>query len=297
MNLILYLRGSVFSSLWLFLFIISFTARSSLTANFSIDSYDIRTGLNDGRSFARVGHPISLYQKSFFELELPVAIELANFSRNETVPWQTWRANAGLRVRIPVPAAFDTVSLGFFHESAHVTDRDGYLQTYTTLNLADYFDNRSRLSFEYFELAGSKEILEVNGYSATANLGIRIFTDPLNSFAPFLFRSSLLADMQIQKTIAHNFQGYVGGSLEQWNISSANEWSTTAGFRQNLNSTDLIWKLGVGISTQQENAKWALQLGYLEGPGKGMNIVQPISGFFIEIIWQYIHQKRTSTLD
>lgn len=94
-------------------------------------------------------------------------VELRNFTRDQPVPWQSFRANVGFEILVGSPSLSRTLlpargslqlGVGWFHESDHVAALEAYEIDFLTparvgsLQVTPALDNGNFSSFEYVKL-------------------------------------------------------------------------------------------------------------------------------------------------
>jgi hypothetical protein len=155
----------------------------------------LKYGMISGRWQAMAGENIVLvggFQRGLrAAVVLAGFVELVNFNNDQPVPWESYRANVGIDTLWEVPDLARKVlppggrlhfALGWFHESDHAANGQGYANDFLR-NTAPFasFDNANFSAYEYFKLRSMWHQLWANGKITTQiTLGMRVFTPSIN---------------------------------------------------------------------------------------------------------------------
>jgi hypothetical protein len=233
------------------------------------DQPSLRYGLHGGRWQAMAGAGVVLAAVESDRLRLGLAldgfIELINVGRGEPVPWESYRANVGFEVLAESPALARailprggrlTLAVGWFHESDHAANQQGYVTQYLEpLPILSGFgsvypslDNGNFSSYEYVKLrAVYRQPLFGGRLTAQSALGARLFPKTIDPGSIRSLRAAVLAEARLAVRVSEGVRPFASAYYELL----ANDFvAKDHGFRFGLDRTPLryaIVHLGVDL--------------------------------------------------
>ncbi|MFT4976025.1 MAG: hypothetical protein ACI8S6_001920 [Myxococcota bacterium] len=199
-----------------------------------------------------------------WDLGLQGFVELVNFDEYP-VPFQSFRAHVGFDSIWSSPAidsalpegGLVTARLGWFHESDHVADDDGFLEYRAGAVIdgdfvfADYDDNNVS-SYEFLRLALSWRQPWGERWESNLVATPRIFTPDVNPYARRELTAGIAGEARVSVRLTERGALALGGRAERW-------WHDfdpdAVGLRSDLGRAPLVW----------QNAEVAWQLHHPEG--------------------------------
>jgi hypothetical protein len=192
------------------------------------DQPAFRYGFQGGRWNAMLGDGLVLGAAESDALRLGLALEafvaLENFTTDQPLPWQSFRANVGFELlagsprlsRALLPAGGTLqVGLGWFHESDHVAAQGAYDTEFLLPAQIGRFDNGDFNSFEYVKLrAIYRQVWLDERLTLQVALGARLFPPPIDSLAARGQRLSGLAEARVTWRASSSLHPYLAGYFE-----------------------------------------------------------------------------------
>jgi hypothetical protein len=260
------------------------------------DQPALRYGLHGGRWKAMVGAGLVLVGVESDRLRLGLAldgfIELINFDQGEPVPWESYRASVGFEVLAESPALNRALlppggrlhlAVGWFHESDHAANQDGYIEQYLaprplrpgtgslSPSLSQSLDNGNFSSYEYVKLrAVYRQPLFAGRLTAQTALGARLFPGAIDPASIRALRAAVLAEGRLTARISEGVRPFASAYYELL----ANDFvAQEHGFRFGLDRAPLryaIVHLGVDL-VSPGGGIWSPYLSYSNSHGRGID--------------------------
>ncbi len=256
------------------------------------DQPSLRYGLHGGRWKAMAGAGVVLVGVESDRLRLGLAldgfIELVNFDQGEPVPWESYRANVGFealaesptlaRALLP-PGGRLYLAVGWFHESDHAANQDGYVQQYLapqrflsgTGSLQRSFDNGNFSAYEYVKLrAVYRQPLFGGRLTAQSALGARLFPGSINPGSIRALRAAVLAEARLTARVSEGVRPFASAYYE---LLSNDFVAREHGFQLGLERTPLRYEivhLGVDL-VSPGGGIWSPYLAYSRSHGRGID--------------------------
>jgi hypothetical protein len=222
------------------------------------DQASLRYALQGGRWKAMLGAGVLLAGVESDRLRLGLSIhgfvELLNFDRGEPVPWESYRASVGFellgesprlsRALLP-PGGRLTLALGWFHESDHAANVDGYVAQFLAPHpfesAGDALDNGNFSSYEYVKLrAGYRQPLLGGRLTAQSWLGARLFPGTIDPDSIRGLRAAVLAEARLTVRLSEGVRPFASAYYELL----ANDFvARDHGFRSGLDRTPLRYEI------------------------------------------------------
>lgn len=199
-------------------------------------------------------------------LSLDGFIELVNFNEGEPVPWESYRANIGFdvlaesprlsRALLP-PGGRIHLTVGWFHESDHAANLDGYKAQYLAPisfpgrvgSIIPSFDNANFSAYEYVKVrAVVRQPLLGGRLTAQSAFGVRLFPEPINPGSIRAMRAAILVEPRLAVRISAGLRPFVSGYFE---LVEHDFVARDHGFRFGLDRTPLrygVVNLGVDLA-------------------------------------------------
>jgi hypothetical protein len=226
------------------------------------DQPSLRYGLHGGRWKAMLGAGVVLAGVESDQLRLGLAldgfVELLNFDRGEPVPWESYRANVGFellaespslsRALLP-PGGRLTLALGWFHESDHAANQEGYIKQYLAPPsflpgkgfISPSLDNGNFSSYEYVKLrAGYRQPLFGGRLIAQSTLGARLFPGTIDPGSIRGLRAAVLAEARFTVRVSEGVRPFASGYYE---LLASDFVARDRGFRFGLDRTPLRYEI------------------------------------------------------
>jgi hypothetical protein len=200
------------------------------------DQASLRYGLHGGRWKAMLGAGVVLVSVESDRLRLGLAldgfVELINFDKGEPVPWESYRANVGFEVLAESPSLSRallppggrlTLALGWFHESDHAANQDGYIKEYLVEPsflsgkglISPSLDNGNFSSYEYVKLrAGYRQPLLGGRLTAQSALGARLFPGTIDPGSIRGLRAAVLAEARLTVRVSEGVRPFASAYYE-----------------------------------------------------------------------------------
>ncbi len=245
----------------------------------------LRYGILGGRWQAMGGGSVVLAGGDLGEVRAGVAlagfVELVNFTQEEPVPWESFRANIGLDTLFEAPRLTRAIlpaggrlylTLGWFHESDHAANLDGYKRDFLT-NVASYpdFDNGNFSSYEYVKLRVAWQQEHLCGRLTTlVGLGGRFFLPSINPGSLREMQGSFSAETRLRLRATDKLSPFVASSFELvWNDFVAAQH----GFRGGLDAEPLRYRtLSAGLDIRSAGGAVAIpELVFSSSHGRGVD--------------------------
>jgi hypothetical protein len=196
------------------------------------DQPALRYGLYGLRWKAMAGDGVVLVGVTSDTLRLGLSldgfIELVNFDRGYPVPWESYRANVGFDVHAESPRLSRALlppggqlqlSLGWFHESDHAADVNGYVAEYLAprpfFAALGSFDNGDFSSYEYVKVrAIYRQPLWGGRLTALSVLGARLFPKPIDPRSLRNMHTAVLAEGRLSVRVSDGVRPYASAYFE-----------------------------------------------------------------------------------
>jgi hypothetical protein len=226
------------------------------------DQPSLRYGLHGGRWKAMAGAGVVLVGVESGRLRIGLGldgfIELINFDHGEPVPWESYRANVGFEVLAESPALSRallprggrlSLAVGWFHESDHAANQDGYVEQYLVPReslsgkrlIYPSLDNGNFSSYEYVKVrAVYRQPLLGDRLTAQTALGARLFPGTIDPDSIRGLRAGLLAEARLMVRVSEGFHPFASAYYELL----ANDFvAKDHGFRFGLDRTPLLYEI------------------------------------------------------
>lgn len=200
------------------------------------DQPSLRYGFHGGRWRAMGGGGVALVTRESDALRIGFAldgfIELVNFNEGEPVPWESYRANIGFdvlaespllsRALLP-PGGRIHLAVGWFHESDHAANVDGYKSSYLAPkffpggfgSILPSLDNANFSAYEYVRIRATyRQPLWGGRLTAQASIGARIFPEPINPGSIREMRAAVLVEPRLAARITPGVRPFVSAYFE-----------------------------------------------------------------------------------
>ena len=256
------------------------------------DQPSLRYGLHGGRWKAMAGAGVVLAGVESDRLRLGLAldgfIELINFDHGEPVPWESYRANVGFEVLAESPALARALlppggrlylAVGWFHESDHAANEQGYVAQYLAPqsflpgqgSIYPSLDNGNFSSYEYVKLrAVYRQPLLRGRLTAQSALGARLFPGAIDPGSIRALRAAVLAEARLTVRVSDGVRPFASAYYELL----ANDFvAQDHGFRFGLERTPLRYEivhLGVDL-VSAGGGIWSPYLSYSSSHGRGID--------------------------
>jgi hypothetical protein len=255
------------------------------------DQPSLRYGLHGGRWKAMAGAGVVLAGIESDRLRLGLAldgfIELINFDRGEPVPWESYRANVGFEVLAESPTLARALlppggrlylAVGWFHESDHAANEQGYVAQYLAPqsflpggSIYPSLDNGNFSSYEYVKLrAVYRQPLLRGRLTAQSALGARLFPGTIDPDSIRALRAAVLAEARLTVRVSEGVRPFASAYYELL----ANDFVAQAhGFRFGLDRTPLRYEivhLGVDL-VSAGGGIWSTYVSYSSSHGRGID--------------------------
>jgi hypothetical protein len=256
------------------------------------DQPSLRYGLHGGRWKAMAGAGVMLVGVEGDRLRLGLAldgfIELINFDHGEPVPWESYRANVGFEALAESPALARALlppggrlylAVGWFHESDHAANQQGYVAQYLAPqsflsgqgSIYPSLDNGNFSSYEYVKLrAVYRQPLFRGRLTAQSALGARLFPGAIDPGSIRALRAAVLAEARFTVRVSEGVRPFASAYYELL----ANDFVAQAhGFRFGLEKTPLRYEivhLGVDL-VSSGGGIWSPYLSYSSSHGRGID--------------------------
>jgi hypothetical protein len=193
------------------------------------DNAMLRYGILGGRWAAMGGQRLVLVGGTLGGLRAAISlegfIELVNFTDEQPVPWESFRANIGfdtlweaprLAAAILPPGGRLHLSLGWFHESDHAANLGRYMRDYLAgFTFFSRFDNANFSAYEYVKLrVGWQQALWGGRITTQTTLGARFFPPPINPGSIRAMRWAFLSDVRVSARATDALRPFVAGYFE-----------------------------------------------------------------------------------
>ena len=175
-----------------------------------------------GGSVVFVGGPIGPVRAA---IALEGFVELLNFTTDQPVPWESFRANIGFNTLWEVPSLNRSIlprggrlflALGWFHESDHAANHQRYMNDYLKdPSFFQRFDNANFSAYEYVKLRLSWKQPLWGGFLTTqTTLGGRYFPPPINPGSIRGMQSAFQTEVRVRVRATKTVQPFVAGYFE-----------------------------------------------------------------------------------
>jgi hypothetical protein len=192
----------------------------------------LRYGILGGRWQAMAGERIVLIGGPLGHVRAAIAlegfIELVNFTDEQPVPWESFRANIGINTHWEAPSLARAIlppggrlsfAFGWFHESDHAANLQRYKNDYLNNDVLNdfggfsHFDNANFSAYEYFKLRLCwQQLLWGNRITTQTAIAARLFTPSINPGSiramNWAFQSEVRLSVRATKTIRPFVAGF-----------------------------------------------------------------------------------------
>lgn len=256
------------------------------------DQPSLRYGFHGGRWRAMGGGDVALVTLASDALRIGLAlggfIELVNFNQGEPVPWESYRANIGFdvlaesprlsRALLP-PAGRIHLAVGWFHESDHAANLDGYFAKYLAPrsfpggfgSFTPSLDNANFSAYEYVRIrAVYRQPLWGGRLTAQSALGARLFPEPINPGSLRAMRAAILVETRLAAQISAGVRPFVAAYFE---LVDNDFVARDHGFQFGLNRTPLRYTI-VNLGLDMVSAGGAIvspYVTYSRSHGRGID--------------------------
>jgi hypothetical protein len=189
----------------------------------------LRYGILGGRWHAMAGEGIVFVGGPLGPVRAAIAlegfVELVNFTDEQPVPWESFRANIGLNTHWEAPSLARAIlppggrllfALGWFHESDHAANLQRYMNDYLNeFGGFGRFDNANFSAYEYFKLRLVWQQLLWGGRITTQTaIGTRLFTPSINPGSIRGMNWAFQSEARVSVRATNTFRPFVAGYFE-----------------------------------------------------------------------------------
>ncbi|MEP7123291.1 MAG: hypothetical protein ABJE95_20350 [Byssovorax sp.] len=256
------------------------------------DQPSLRYGIVGGRWKAMLGAGVVLAGVESDRLRIGLAldgfVELLNFDQGEPVPWESYRASVGFealaesprlsRALLP-PGGRVYLALGWFHESDHAANQDGYVSQYLVPRsffsgsgaVTPSFDNGNFSSFEYVKIRGVARQPLFGGRLTTEEvLGARLFPEAIDPGSVRRMRAAVLAEARLTVRASDGARPFVSAYFE---LIKNDFVARERGFQSALDRTPLRYAIvNVGVDLVGSGGGiFSPYLSYSRSNGRGVD--------------------------
>lgn len=245
----------------------------------------LRYGVLGGRWQAMAGEGIVLVGGPLGGVRAAIALEgfleLVNFTDDQPVPWESFRANIGLNTHWEAPNLARAIlppdgrlffALGWFHESDHAANLQRYMNDYlTNFGAITRFDNANFSAYEYFKLRLSWQQLLWGGRIATQTaVGARIFTPSINPGSIRGLRWAFQSEARVSVRATKTIHPFVAGYFELINNDFV---AAREGFRGGLDHEPLRYQtISTGVALRSARGSMVIpEIVYSNSHGRGID--------------------------
>lgn len=249
------------------------------------DRAQLRYGILGGRWQAMGGGGVVLVGGPLANLRAAVAlegfIELVNFTQEEPVPWESFRANIGFNTLFEAPDLARALlpaggrlqlAIGWFHESDHAANLDGYLRDYLA-SVAAYpdFDNGNFSAYEYVKvrLAWQQALWGERVTTHTA-VAARLFPPPINPGSLREMRGGFSAETRVSVRATDALHPFLASYFE---LVFNDFVAAREGFRGGLDAEPLRYRtVSAGLDVRSASgATMSPELVFSSSHGRGVD--------------------------
>lgn len=245
----------------------------------------LRYGILGGRWQAMAGEGIVLVGGPLGKLRAAIAlegfVELVNFTDEQPVPWESFRANIGLNTHWEAPSLARAIlppdgrllfAIGWFHESDHAANLQRYMNDYLDdFGAITRFDNANFSAYEYVKLRlGWQQKLWGGRITTQTAIGARLFTPPINPGSIRGMRWSFQTELRASVRATNALHPFVAGYFE---LVDNDFVAAREGFRGGLDREPLRYRtIGAGLDVR--SARGAIvtpEIIYSSSHGRGID--------------------------
>lgn len=245
----------------------------------------LRYGWLGGRWQAMGGGGVVLVGGPLAGLRAAIAlegfVELVNFTDQQPVPWESFRANIGFNTLWEAPALARAIlppggrlhlAIGWFHESDHAASLSSYTDRFLEpAGFTTSFDNANFSAYEYVKLRLDwQQSLWGGRLTTRAALGARLFPPPINPGSIRGMRHSLLSEVRASFRATDAARPFIAGYFEllQNDFEAARE-----GFRGGLDHEPLRYRtISAGVDLRSAGgAVVSPEIIYSSSHGRGID--------------------------
>ncbi len=252
------------------------------------DRVMLRYGILGGRWQAMTGAGVVLVGGPLGRLRAAIALEgfleLVNFTDEQPVPWESFRANIGLNTHWEAPSLARAIlppggrlffAIGWFHESDHAASLQRYMNDYLDhFGAITRFDNANFSAYEYFKLRLAwEQKLWRDRITTQIALGARLFTPPINPGSIRGMRGSFQSELRVSVRATNTLHPFVSGYFE---LIDNDFVAAREGFRGGLDREPLRYRtIGAGVDVRSSHGSiMTPEIIYSSSHGRGIDFAR-----------------------